>query len=152
MKNGSRSILVAVIGVIAIAGLLAIAINPHKSTTVALNQPKTNSAIDISSTKATHGSNSASPVVEFFKIVTDPQTGQYAAVNSDWKSVISRKQSGEIAWSNNIIRLAEGQRLNFYSGKIDLMEAVGNELVVHVGNMSIEIDKQSGKILDDWVR
>ena len=83
---------------------------------------------------------------EFFKVITDAQSGRYAVVNSDKTVVILKDKNGNIIWSTNVTSWqtepTDGAK-QIYS-----MKLFSNQLMVQVGRGSVAIDIQTGKVKD----
>jgi hypothetical protein len=164
MKNSFHLALIVVLIIIVIAGLLTIGIVSNRKAIENSNRPTQNPETAGSNWNAQPKqslSNAMQPglmknlagvstqtnaMLEFWKTATDPNNGQYVAVNCDKSSVVSRNASGDIIWSNNIVPLAQQMHAMFFNGKIDSLVLVSNILVIYAGNAYFEIDKQSGKI------
>jgi hypothetical protein len=86
--------------------------------------------------------------IEFFKVITDAQSGRYAVLDSD-KTVILRDKNGNMIWSTNIASVLKTYPV--YS-----MELNRDNILIHpstrewdgkwVGMVTILVDKKTGKV------
>lgn len=167
MKTAKFPSLVSVLFVFAVIGLLLLLTRANKQIGQVEKSPK-NPARDIISTdnlatgpmssnaalkiknNTTGSTLSHTNLDEPFKVITDVQSGQYAAVTLDMQNVISRDLSGKIIWSNNIVAaardFAQASKLLFY-GRVSSMVLASNALSVQIGTIYVELDKRSGEII-----
>ncbi len=81
----------------------------------------------------------------FFKTITDPQSGQYAIVNSNKAIVTWRDKNGKVIWSADIVG-SMPRDIKTLGDAVTGMEFTNNELLVWVGFSGFSLDKQTGKI------
>ncbi|HXE41439.1 MAG TPA: hypothetical protein VN516_00335, partial [Candidatus Baltobacteraceae bacterium] len=82
---------------------------------------------------------------EFFKTITDAQTGQYAVVNSDKTVVTLKEKDGKVIWSVDMIKSTKND--SWYVGpQIYSLRLWKNQLAVQFGKPEFYIDIQTGKI------
>jgi hypothetical protein len=88
--------------------------------------------------------------VEFYKVITDPKTGQYAAVDSDKEAVSLKDKAGKTIWEKNIKMELTKKHSPFLGDlgddKIWSMTFYSNKLYVYIWHSSIVIDKNTGDI------
>jgi hypothetical protein len=84
--------------------------------------------------------------IEFFKVITDAQSGQYAVVNADKTIVTLKDKNGGVIWSANVAKYFETNSLVLGERKIYSMQLFKNHLAVQFGRAWASIDIQSGKI------
>jgi hypothetical protein len=85
--------------------------------------------------------------VDLFRVVTDAQSGQYAAVSADGRVIALKDRSGDTVWTNDVIAQF-GTSLPTHEGeKIDSLEFIAGEIFIEVGKQFICIESQSGKVI-----
>jgi hypothetical protein len=99
-----------------------------------LNQMLTNTAQIITSNEA-----------ELFKVVTDVETGQYAAVLSNSQNVVMMKTNGDLIWSADVINSVNLQPRD--GKKIRSLQILRSRLIADLGRSEVIIEMQTGKIL-----
>lgn len=82
---------------------------------------------------------------EFFKTMTDLESGEYAVVNSDKEVVTLKNRNGDIMWSAKIVGTL-GTVPTVSEKKINSMRLVGDKLIVTIGKDYFSINKQSGEV------
>jgi hypothetical protein len=96
--------------------------------------------------KSGNSKNTSDQSAEFYKVITDPQTGQYAVVNSNKEIVSLKDKAGNTIWTINVIEATSKYPI-LGDREIRSMQFDSMELVVRVGKANIQIDKQTGKII-----
>jgi hypothetical protein len=89
---------------------------------------------------------STSPT-DLFRVITDAQSGQYAAVSGDGHVIALKDKSGNPIWTNDIIAKYGTNLPRYSSGKIGSLEFIEGQIVIYVGKECICIEPQGGKIL-----
>ena len=107
---------------------------------------------DQSFTTQTRQTNKSTNSADLFTVVTDAQSGQYAAVSGDGHVLTLKDKSGKLVWVHDII--AEfGTNLPIYSnGKIVSLQFIEGQIVIYVGKECICIDPQTGRTVRTAVR
>jgi len=87
--------------------------------------------------------------IEFFKVITDAQTGEYAAVNPD-KTIVSLKdKNGDVIWATNVVMAIKSYPKAIPLPnivKINSMQFSSNLLTVVVtGEVAVKLGKQTGQ-------
>jgi hypothetical protein len=88
--------------------------------------------------------------IEFFKVITDAQTGEYAVVNSAKTVVTMKDKNGNVIWTADIVKEygagpVQGEK------KIHSMELINNLLAVDFAGGLVILDKKTGKITGDFM-
>ena len=83
---------------------------------------------------------------EFFKVITDAQTGEYAVVNSDKTTVSLKDKNGNVIWATDVAREIKSDPY-LSDGKIIYMQLSNNFLSVELGRGAVTLDKRTGKIM-----
>lgn len=92
---------------------------------------------------------------DYFKTITDPQTGEYVVASSDKQSVVLKDKNGKTIWATNVTAWAPSSE---YSSKeiwfIQLMTnqtgsgaRFNNTIGVCVGRGSVVVDIKTGKVM-----
>jgi K+-transporting ATPase A subunit len=84
--------------------------------------------------------------IEFFKVITDAKSEQYAVVNTEKTIVALKDKNGGVIWSTNVAKYFETNRLVSGERKIYSMQLFKSQLAVQFGRAWANIDIQSGKI------
>ena|SRR5882724_908194 len=84
--------------------------------------------------------------IEFFKVITDTQSGKYAVVNADKTIVTLKDKNGSVIWSTNVAKYFETNSLVLGERKIYSIQLFKNQLAAQFGRAWANVDIQSGKI------
>ncbi len=86
--------------------------------------------------------------IEFFKVITDAKTGEYAVVNSDKTVVTLKDKNDKVIWSADVVKEygtlpVQGEK------KIHSIELINNQLAIDFAGGLVLLDKKTGKITGD---
>jgi len=84
---------------------------------------------------------------DLFRVAIDPASAQYAAVSKNGRVLAVKDKSGTPLWTNDVAATFGSNPAASSSAKIDSLEYIGNEIVIHIGKRFICVEPQTGKII-----